>query len=239
MITDKSIIFKGVFSFEFMKFGVLFSGGKDSTYAAYIAEKNGHEISCLITLVSENKESYMFHTPSIDRVSAQAEVMGIPLIVVKTKGEKEKELIDLEKAILKAKKEYGIQGIVTGAVESVYQSSRIQKICDKLKLKCFNPLWKGNQPELLEELIKSGFEIILTGVFAYPLNRDWLGRKIDREFISEIKKLNQEYKISIFGEGGEFESFVLNCPLFSRKLKIIKFEDFGEGNSWRREIEVE
>lgn len=222
-----------------MKVGVLFSGGKDSTYAAYLARQEGHEISCLITIESKNKESFMFHTPSIEQAKKQAEVMEIPLIIVKTKGEKEKELEDLEKAIYDAKKKYQIEGIVTGAVGSVYQSARIQKICNKLGLECFNPLWQKNQIELLEELIKNKFEIIIIGVAAYPLDEKWLGRKIDKKFIIEMKKLQEKYKINPAGEGGETESFVLNCPMFKKGLEVKRYKDFGEKNSWRREIKAE
>src|SRR3989338_3624305 len=158
-----------------MKLGVLFSGGKDSTYSAYLEKQKGNELVCLISVFSENKESYMFHTPCIEQTKKQAKVMEIPLIIQKTKGKKEKELDDLEKAIQKAKTKYKIQGIVTGALYSVYQSSRIQKICNKLKLKCINPLWQKNEIEYLKELIKNKFKIIITGVFAYPLNESWLG----------------------------------------------------------------
>ncbi|MFA5856613.1 MAG: diphthine--ammonia ligase [Candidatus Pacearchaeota archaeon] len=222
-----------------MKLGILFSGGKDSSYAAYLAKKNGYELVCLISINSINEESFMFHTPSIKAVDKQAIVMGIPIITVKTKGKKENELKDLEKAILKAKKEFHIEGIVTGAVESVYQASRIQKICNNLELDCFNPLWQKNQIELLEELIKNKFEITLTGVFAYPLNKSWLGKKIDKKFIEEMKILNKKYKINPAGEGGEYESLVVNCPLFKKSLKIIGFKDTGDKNSWRREVELE
>lgn len=221
-----------------MKLGILFSGGKDSTYAAYLAKKEGYEISCLISVNSINKESFMFHTPSIDCVKKQAETMGIPLIMVGSDGEKEKELFDLEKAINFAVKKYGIKGIVTGAVESVYQSSRIQKICNKLKIECFNPLWQKNQLELLEELIKNKFEVVLTGVFAYPFDVSWILRKIDRSFILDIKNLNEKYKIAIGGEGGEYESLVLKCPLFKRKLKVMGFKTSGSGNAFRSEVNV-
>tara|TARA_Y100000310_G_scaffold325887_1_gene390074 strand:+ start:244 stop:912 length:669 start_codon:yes stop_codon:yes gene_type:complete len=221
-----------------MKLGVLFSGGKDSTFATLIAKNEGHEISCLIGIVSDNKESYMFHTPSIERIENQAEVMKIPLIIQKTKGEKEIELDDLKKSIESAIKKFEIKGIVTGAVESVYQSSRIQKICSELNIECFNPLWQKNQIELLEDLIKNKFEVVLTSVCAYPFDEKWLGRKIDEGFISEIKILAEKYKINPAGEGGEFESFVLDCPLFEDKLKINSFEDIGEKNSWRRELKI-
>ena len=196
-------------------------------------------ISCLISIVSKNKHSYMFHTPSISKTQQQAKVMNIPLIIRETRGEMEKELKDLEKAIKKAKKEYKIEGIITGALNSAYQASRIQRICNKLKLGCFNPLWQINEAEYMDELIKNKFKIIIVGVFAYPLDESWLGKEIDKKFLEEMKKLNTKYKINLAGEGGEFETFVLNCPIFSRELKIKKFNDFKEGeNSFRREIEV-
>jgi ABC transporter with metal-binding/Fe-S-binding domain ATP-binding protein len=222
-----------------MKLGLLFSGGKDSVYAGFLAKKFGHKLACLISIFSENKESYMFHTPSISKTEKQAESMKIPIIIQKTKGQKEKELEDLEKAIKLAIKKYKIEGVVTGAIQSVYQSSRIQTICNKLKIECFNPLWQINEEKYLNDLIKNKFKIILTGVFAYPLDEKWLGRKIDKKFIEEIKELNKKYKISTIGEGGEFETFVLNCPLFFKELKMKSFKDFKEGkNSFRREIEL-
>ncbi len=221
-----------------MKLGVLFSGGKDSTFAAYLAKKEGYQISCLISLISDNKESFMFHTPSIDKTKNQAKVMGIPIIMQQTTGKKEFELSDLKKAIKKAIKKHKIEGIVTGAVESIYQASRIQKICNELNIECFNPLWQKDQFELLEELIKNRFKIIITGVFAYPFNKSWLGKKIDENFIKEIRKLNEKYKINPAGEGGEFESFVTWCPLFKKELKTKPMEINGSGNSWTMEIEI-
>lgn len=221
-----------------MKSAVLFSGGKDSCYSAYLAHKKRYELTCLIAVYSENKESYMFHTPSIEKTKKQAEVMQIPLIIQETKGEKEKELKDLELAIKKAKEKYQINAVVTGAIASIYQASRIQKICDKLNLKCFNPLWKKNEFEYLDELIKNKFEIIVTGVFAYPFNKTWLGRKINKKFITDVKPLYEKYKIHPAGEGGEFETFVLDCPLFKKPLKITNKKISGEKNSWSMDIDV-
>lgn len=222
-----------------MKIASLFSGGKDSVYSSYIAKKQGHELMCLITLFSSNKESYMFHTPSIEKTKYQAKAMNLPLLIQKTKGKKEEELKDLETAIKKAIKKYKIQGIVTGAIKSEYQASRIQKICDNLNIKCINPLWQINELDYLKKLLEDNFQVIITGVFAYPLTQKWLGRIMDNKFIEEVKKLNEKYKIHPAGEGGEFETFVLNCPLFQKPLKIKSYKDFKEGeNSWRREIEI-
>jgi len=219
------------------KAAVLFSGGKDSCYAAYLAKKK-YELTCLISIFSENKESYMFHTPSIKNTKQQAKSMNLPRIIQKTKGEKEKELKDLEKAIKKVKEEYHIQTIVTGAIDSKYQSSRIEKLCKKLNLKCYNPLWHKDEIKYLKELIKNKFKIIITGVFAYPLDKTWLGKKIDTEFIKEVENLKEKYKIHPAGEGGEFETFVLNCPLFRKELKIKNKKIYGKNYSWRMEIKV-
>lgn len=222
-----------------MKVGVLFSGGKDSTLAAFLAKQHNHKLSCLISIISENPYSFMFHTPSISKVKKQAEVMDIPLIEQKTKGKEEIELADLKKAIKKAKDKFDIEGIVTGAVESVYQASRIQKICNKLGLDVFNPLWLKDQFELLDDLIKNKFKVIISGVAAFPLDESLLGRFIDKKFLEDISDLNKKFKISPAGEGGEFESFVLDCPLFSRPLKIKDKIISGKDNNFRLEVVLE
>jgi uncharacterized protein (TIGR00290 family) len=126
---------------------------------------------------------------------------------------------------------------VTGAVESVYQASRVQNICNKLGIECFNPLWQKNQIEILEDLVKNKFEVLISGVAAYPLDKKWIGRKIDKKFIKEIKILSEKYKINPAGEGGEFESLVVNCSLFKRKLNVELKNVFGDGNAWRGEFE--
>ena len=213
-----------------MRLGVLFSGGKDSTLALHKAVKKG-KVVCLITLVSENKESYMFHTPNIGVTGLQAEAMGLPLIKKATKGKPEEELKDLEAAVAQAIKGFEIEGVVTGAVESVYQAARIQKICNRLGIWCFNPLWKRNQKALLEEIVAEGFSVIVSGVFAYPLDKTWLGKQIDEDIIAKLVALSGEYGLSPSGEGGEIETTVLNAPMFKKKIEILNSEAEAKGNS--------
>ena len=222
-----------------MRTAILLSGGKDSLYAAYLEKKKGNELTCAITIYSKNLDSYMFHTPSVKKTKAQAKAMNLPLIIQKTKGQKEDELKDLEKAIKKAIKKYKIQAITTGALHSDYQAKRIQKICDKLKIKCLNPLWHKDEIKYLDELIKNKFKVIITAVAAYPLDKSWLGRKIDKEFIKEVKELKKKYQIHPAGEGGEFETFVLNCPLFNKALKVKSFKELSTSeNSHKRELKI-
>jgi diphthine-ammonia ligase len=213
-----------------MRLGVLFSGGKDSTLALHKAAEK-EEVVCLITLVSENKESFMFHTPNIDVTVLQAEAMGLPLIKKMTEGEPEEELKDLEEAIAQAVKDCKIKGVVTGAVESAYQSKRIQSICDRLNVSCLNPLWKKNQKTLLEELVAEGFKVIISGVFAYPLDESWLGKEIDKELIERLSLLGKEFGLSVAGEGGEIETTVLDAPLFKKKIEILDSAVEAKGNS--------
>ena len=213
-----------------MKLGVLFSGGKDSTFALHLASEK-EEVVCLITLISKNEESYMFHTPNIGIAGLQAEAMELPVIQKSTDGKKEDELLDLKDAIAQAIRDYKIEGIVSGAIESVYQSERIQRICSQLDVWCFNPLWKRRQREHLEEIVDKGYEVIISGVFAYPLDTRWLGKKLDRDLIEKLLALKEKFEVSPSGEGGEIETTVLDAPLFKRRIEILDSEVAGKGNS--------
>ena len=213
-----------------MRLGILFSGGKDSTLALHKAAEK-EDVACLITLVSQNKESYMFHTPNIDVTVLQAEALDLPLISKLTEGKPEEELEDLEEAIAQAVKRFKIDGVVTGAVESVYQAARIQQICNHLDLWCLNPLWKREQRALLEEIVAEGFQAIISGVFAYPLDKKWLGKQIDADLIERLVALSNEYGLSPSGEGGEIETTVLDAPLFKKKIEVLECEVEAKGNS--------
>ncbi len=213
-----------------MRFAVLFSGGKDSCLAMHRARVS-REMACLISLVSENPESYMFHVPNIRITELQAEAAGLPIIQRKTKGEKEKELEDLKKALILAKAKFRIEGVVTGAIRSKYQVSRVRKICGELGLQCLNPLWQNDENELLNEVVSKGFKAIVSGVFAYPLDRRFLGREIDDRMIQELMNLKDKYNINPAGEGGEIETTVLDAPFFKRRIKIADYEIIYNNNT--------
>ncbi len=173
---------------------------------------------------SENPNSYMFQNVGWELVQMQSQALGIPLLTHKTKGIKEKELDDLKTAIKKACDEFGAQGIVSGAINSCYQASRIQRICNDLNLCSFNPLWQINEDDFISKILENNFDVRIFGVFSYPLDWNFIGKKLDKELISRLKTIRKNYKISIAGEGGEFESFVLDSPLFKKKIKIDSFD---------------
>ena len=210
-----------------MKLAVLFSGGKDSTYALSWALSQGFDVKYLVTVFPESKESFMFHYPDIKLVKTQARLTGIPQIIVKTKGEKEKELLDLKKALKKLE----IQGVVSGAIESEYQKQRIDFLCEELGLISFSPLWHKDKEQLLKEQIDSGFKAIITMIAAAGLDESWLGREINEKCLSNLKKISKEYGVNIAFEGGEAETLTFDCPLFNKKIQIIKAEKEMEGEN--------
>lgn len=200
---------------------MLFAGGKDSTYAVQMAMKN-NQVRYLLTMASKNPHSWMFHTPNVHMTGYQAEAMGIEQIVRPTSGEKDKELDDLRDAIAGVKA--GIDGVVSGAIASSYQKSRIDKICAELGLKSIAPLWGKNQAELVREMINSGLKAIITSVAAQGFNEGWLGREIDENTLGDLVELNRKYGINPAGEGGEYESFVLEAPFFKKRVELLEVE---------------
>lgn len=207
-----------------LKLGALLSTGKDSLYATYVMKQRNYNVACFMTMQSENTDSYMFHTPQIQLAKLQAEAANIPLITQITKGEKEAEIEDLKALLLKAKNEYQIDGVVTGALFSNYQRDRIEKACDELGFTCWNPLWHKNQEEYMYELLDNNFSFIMSKVMAEGLDKSWVGKIITKEDVDKLVALNKKVGINVAGEGGEFETFVLDCPLFSKKLELKDFE---------------
>ncbi|MFH1751557.1 MAG: diphthine--ammonia ligase [archaeon] len=208
---------------------VLFSGGKDSNYAFLQAVKQGYKVKCLLTVIPEASDSYMFHKPAIEHTKLQAQALEIPQIIIHSKGEKELELEDLKKGLEKVKKEFHVDTVVSGALASNYQRERIQKLCDKLELKTFNPLWGNNQTQLMQELIKENFKVMVVAVAAHGLNESWLGRILDKQAIQELIELEKKFQINVAAEGGEFETFVFFQPLFKKQLVVKESEKQWDG----------
>jgi len=191
------------------------------------------EVVCFVTIRSRNTDSYMFHTPNIDLTRLQAEAAGIPLIEWQTAGEEEAELEDLRTALEEAINRFAIEGVVSGAIQSVYQAARVQRICLELGLWSFNPLWLCNQEEYLSELIENRFEIIIAGIFSAPFDETWLGRRIDPEFVNRLLSIRNKFGISLTGEGGEYESFVCDAPFFTSRIVITSSETIYKNHNGR------
>jgi len=195
------------------KLAGLTSGGKDSNAALYRIRRRNNEISCLVTLRSENRDSYMFDSrKELETLEDQADELGIPLIVQDTEGEKEEELEDLRKALTKAKERYEVEGVVTGAIASTYQRDRVEKVAEELGLKTFAPLWMEDQERYMRWLISEGFEIEITDVAARGLDEEWVVRELDENSVEKLIELSREYGFNAAGEGGEYETRIIDFP---------------------------
>ena len=208
-----------------MNVAVLVTGGKDSALALYKAMKE-YNVKYLVAMIPQREDSWMFHYPNIHMVDFFAEAVGVPLVKAETIGVKEVEVEDLRNLLAKL----DVEGVVSGAVASTYQKTRIDGICQELNLKHIAPLW-GEKPEnILNELLENEFEVVIVGVYALGFDENWLGRKINRETIRDLFWLRRKYGISPVGEGGEYESLVLDAPYFKRKIRILETEKVWKEN---------
>jgi diphthine-ammonia ligase len=214
-----------------MKIALLFSGGKDSTFALWCAQMQGWDINTLVTVFPKSEDSWMFHWPAVKWTKLQAETMGIPQVTISTRGEKEKELEDLSIGLSKIAKSSGIDALVSGAVASEYQRTRLDNICEELGLKSFAPLWHKNQEQLVREQIESGFEFIITACKALGLDAKWLGKKIGSTELAQLVELRRRYGLNVAFEGGEAETFVVAAPLFRSRLSIVRSSQHWLGES--------
>ena len=208
-----------------MRLAALFSGGKDSTYAAHLASLLGHDVSYLVTMLPARDDSWMFHTVNISLAPLVAQAMGIESVVVETSGEKEEELQDLKPAIAGL----NVDGLVTGAIASSYQRSRVDGICSELEIEHVAPLWGRESSELVREMIANGMSIIVTAVAAMGLDEKWLGRTLDEDALEELKSLSERYGVDVCGEGGEMETLVLDAPWFTGRLEIVSAKREWDG----------
>lgn len=212
-----------------MKIAMLFSGGKDSNLALHRLVRAGHEVAALVTALPSRSDSWMFHCPNAHLASAQAECLGIPWEPIPVSGSEGIEVSELERGIQEVQRRRGIEALGTGAIASRYQRSRIDEVCSRLGLECASPLWGEDEESLLRELVKLSFEVYFASVSAEGLTREWLGRRLDQGAISSLLSIKERYKINISGEGGEYETFVADSPLFRSKIRIT-----SASSSWHR-----
>ena len=220
-----------------MKLASLFSGGKDSTYAMYKAKQDGHSIECLISAFPKSDESHLLHYPNISATSLQAKSMKIPQIVTRINStDPQIELEELQNLLKQAKKDFGIEGIIHGGLFSDYQRIRFETLGNNLNLKVVSPLWNIDQKNYLKELLDSKFKFIMTSVTSAGLDETWLGREITMPDVEKLERLSSKHGFNLTFEGGEAETFVLDCPLFSSPIVIMKANKIWDGYRGRFEI---
>ena len=220
-----------------MKLAALFSGGKDSTYSIFLAKKQGHEIKCLLSVFPKSDESHLLHHPNLQWTHLQSQSMQIPQLTIKSEfDETDNEINSLEKILIQAMEKYQIEGLVHGGIQSQFQKEKFENLCNKLNLKSITPLWNRNPLEYMNELISSNFVFIITSVSSGGLDDSWLGKIITKDDVDTLYVLSQKFGFNLNFEGGEAETFVVDCSLFSHPIKIIQGKKIWDGYRGRFEI---
>jgi diphthine-ammonia ligase len=220
-----------------MRLACLFSGGKDSTYAIHLAKKQGHDVVCLLSVYPKSEESHLLHHPNLKWTRLQSASMKIPqLIISSNSDETTDELIVMEKLLQNAKDEFNIDGLVHGGIKSKFQKEKFETLCTKLDLVSLAPLWNTDPKKYMNDLIDSDFHFLMIAVSSDGLDEQWLGKLISKSDIEILNSLSEQFGFNLNFEGGESETFVIDCPLFSNRIKINQFRTNWDGYRGRFEI---
>uniref|UniRef100_A0A0M3I1U6 Diphthine--ammonia ligase n=1 Tax=Ascaris lumbricoides TaxID=6252 RepID=A0A0M3I1U6_ASCLU len=223
-----------------MKVVGLVSGGKDSCFNMMKCVADGHEIVCLANLYPSNRgadeiDSYMYQSVAYKGVELYSQACGLPLYRREIRGRPvnisahyeptdDDEVEDLYALIRDVKVQHpDVEGISVGAIMSTYQRGRVENVCDRLGMKPLCYLWKADQESLLDEMIEASVHAIIVKVAALGLNEKHIGKTLleMRDYLHEV---NMKYGVNICGEGGEYETYVLDCPLFKKRIVIDECE---------------
>jgi diphthine-ammonia ligase len=223
-----------------MKVCALVSGGKDSCYSMMKCIAHGHEVVALANLhpsaeVGEELDSFMYQTVGHAHISAIAEAMELPLFrreitgtaveqgmsYGETSGDEVEDLMALLSQVLEKMPE--VDAVCSGAILSNYQRSRVESVCERLGLASLAFLWQRDQAEILDEMVEAGVNAVLVKVASLGLGSAQLGRSIGELRPHFHKLAGRGFGFHVAGEGGEYETFTLDCPLFHYRL-----EPFGQ-----------
>jgi len=225
-----------------MKVVGLVSGGKDSCYNLMKCVENGHEIVCLANLHPplegniDELDSYMYQTVGHNALDFYSEAMGLRLYRRKIAGDPVSiskdydptigdEVEDLHQLLVEVKSHHPeIEAVSVGAIHSNYQKVRVENVCERLNLKMLAFLWGREQSGLMREMIDAGLFAIIIKVAALGLEpQKHLGLSLEKIFL-HLVAMHEKYGLNVCGEGGEFESLALDCPLFKKRIIIDESE---------------
>jgi len=204
--------------YRIMRLAALFSGGKDSTYALHVAQQRGWEVAALVSIAPADPDSMLYHVPNLHLVPLLGEAMGIPIVQERADRGEDAELAALRKALGPLE----IDGVVVGAIASDYQHSRVNQVADDLGIRVFAPSWRRDPRELLRDYMDAGMDIRFVACAAEGLSAEWLGRALDRSAADDLLRLQERHGVHPCGEGGEFETLVVNAPWFRQRLVIVE-----------------
>lgn len=211
---------------------VSWSGGKESSLACYrVGKEKDIKVTCCLNMISEDGKRSRSHGISSALLKRQAEAMEISIVQTRTTWETYEE--NFKKAALGFKKE----GIITGVFGDIdLQEHRdwVERVCKDIGIKPVLPLWKKERETLLDEFIRAGFKAIVVAVQAKFLDGEWLGHRINKEFIDELKAIGNG--VDLCGEKGEYHTFVYDGPIFKKPVEFVTGKKILRNNHWFLEL---
>ena len=199
-----------------MRVAVLSSGGKDSAAAWWWAQCKGWDVVALVTVHITGGDSWMFQIPGTHLVEHQAKVAGVPWMNVATPGVQEEEIDDLQSAL----STLDIDGIVSGALRSDYQKTRLERMAERLGIRSWTPLWHQDSLQHMRGLVEHGFEIMITSVSCEGLDESWIGSVLTTKSLDLLEQRSKAFRFNVDGEGGEYETLVIAGPHLEGRLHV-------------------
>lgn len=213
-----------------MRVAVSWSGGKDCCYACYKALSRRFEVVCLVNMVSRNGR-VTAHGLDQKLIVAQSEAIGIPLLQRRTSWEDYEKTF--KEVLAELRDKLGVEGLVFGDINVQEHLEWVDRVCSEVGLKAIEPLWGLNVKEVLRGFVDAGFEAIVVSAKADIFGEEWLGRKVDKSFIEDLMKLRELNDFDICGERGEYHTFVLDGPIFKKKIKILDAKKVLKEGYWK------
>jgi diphthine-ammonia ligase len=223
-----------------MRVLALLSGGKDSVCAVETARGFGWDVAAALVLRPAQDDAWMFHTPNLDVVAGVAECLGLPLVEAPVRSGKAEEVEDLQAAVTAAQRDLGLDGLLSGALASEYQRTRLDLVGHRLGLKTFAPLWHKEPRAYVDSLVAAGWDIRFSRTAADGVPAAWAGQRLDAAKVAAMA--GHRARPHVAGEGGEYETLVLDAPCYRRRLVVEEAEVEATANratwhatAWRTE----
>jgi len=199
-----------------MRVFVCWSGGKDSALACYKTMGNSKfKVSYLLSMISEDNITSRAHGIKVRLLRLQADMMGVKFVQRATSW---KDYEEKFKELLLKLKDEDIRGGIFGDISIREHREWVKKVCSEVKIEPIFPLWKRPEESLLKEFVRKRFKAVIVAIKADTIDKEWLGKTIDYEFIKDLK--SNKNNIDLCGEHGEYHTFVYDGPLFRRPIKF-------------------
>jgi len=192
---------------------VSWSGGKDSCLACYAAISQGHDVTRLVNFISEKYRRVRFHGTEARLIQLQSQAIGISLLQNPTPDDGYEQVF--REAVLSLLSD-GVEAMVFGDIFLQEHKDWTERVCRELGIRAIEPLWGRDPEEVLREFIDVGFEATIVSAKSGLIDEEWVGRTLDREFLTYLK----ENHIEPCGENGEYHTFVTDGPMFQQRIQI-------------------